>query len=130
MPLDADQLTDLRADLADTNNVFSEAELQRAYTRANESYDHAKVILIEQLVMNAAKFSDYTVGMTSEQRSQVFEHLKDMLTYFDEKASQSQQVAILGLQAVPPRRKDRPYQQRRKLRLEQTNNDVHDWEDM
>ena len=81
MALTADELLDLRGDIGDagTVEVFSDAELQRFYTRAGDTYAGAVVYALRQLLMNAAKFSDYTVGQTSEKKSQVFSQLRTML---------------------------------------------------
>lgn len=80
MALTSDELTDLRGDIGDTgaSAVFSDAELQRLYTRAT-TYEGTVVYALRQLLVNAARFNDYTVGQTSEKKSQVFAQLKAML---------------------------------------------------
>jgi len=77
--LTAEQRTDLQADLGISYDeaVFTDDELDRLYTRA-ASYDGAVVYALDQILMNAAKFNDYTAGSSSEKKSQVFAQLKMM----------------------------------------------------
>lgn len=77
MSLTAIQLSDFRADIGDTGSspAFTDDELQRLYTRADDDEALARVYAIRQLIAHAAKFSDYTVGQTSERKSQIFDHL-------------------------------------------------------
>lgn len=100
MSLSSDELTDLRADLAANSSVFSDAELQRLYTRAG-SYNGAALLALRQLLANATKFSDFTAGQTSERRSQVFEQLYKMLGEWKEIVAAGNQVRITGLRLVP-----------------------------
>ncbi len=88
MALSDDQITDLRADLGiqSAGAVFTDAELDRLYTRADGDYDLAVVYAIDQLLMDAAKFNDYTAGSSSEKKSQVFAQLKDVRTLWAERA--------------------------------------------
>lgn len=83
--LTSDQLTDLRGDIGDTGTpqAFTDTELQRFYTRAG-SYAGAKALARRQLLANAAKFFKYTVGASTEERQQVFDHLKALVA-MDEK---------------------------------------------
>lgn len=106
--LDADQLTDFRADIGDDGSVFTNAELHRLYTRAGSDYTAAVVLALRQILMNAAKLHDYSLVSSSESKSQVFKNLHDMLTYWESKAQTSQQVKIVGMRVVPPRVKDEP----------------------
>lgn len=80
MALSADQLADFQADLgiSSDESVFTDAELNRLYTRAEDDYDTAVALGIRQLMMDAAKLNNYTVGSSSEQKAQVFDHLKAM----------------------------------------------------
>jgi hypothetical protein len=75
--LTIDQITDLRNDLGDnkTPPAFSDAELQRLYTRSDDNYSKTMVLGLDQLIMDAAKFSDYTQNETQEKKSQIFDHL-------------------------------------------------------
>lgn len=106
--LSADQLTDFRADIGDDGTVFSDAELNRLYTRAESDYNLAIVLAFRQLMTNAAKLHDYTLAQSSERQSQVFDHLKTMLTYWEGVAQTKQQVKMVGMRSVPPRLKSEP----------------------
>ncbi len=79
--LSSDELADLQADLGigSDGSVFSDEELDRLYTRAT-TLDGARVYALDQLLMNAAKFNDYTAGSSTEKKSQVFAQLMAMRT--------------------------------------------------
>lgn len=111
MALTPDQLTDLQADLSidATESVFSNAELERLFVRAGEDYDRTLVLAWRQLLASAARFNDYTAGQTSEKKSQVRDHIKDTLEYYEDRVQRSgNQVAIVGMRRVPPVVKDIP----------------------
>lgn len=106
--LTSDQLTDLRADLGDVpTSTFSDTELNRLYTRAESDYTQTIVLALRQMTMNAAKFNDYTAGMDTDKKSQIFDHLQKMLAYYEGKSGK-QQVQIVAMRSVPPRNKDKP----------------------
>ena len=75
--LTAVQLNDLRNDLGDTGvtPAFPDAELQRLYLRTSEGYTATVILGLDQLIMNTAKFADYTQNDTEEKKSQVFTNL-------------------------------------------------------
>jgi hypothetical protein len=106
--LDADQLTDFRGDIGDDGTVFTAAELHRFYTRAESDYAKAVVLALRQLLANAAKFNDYRIAQSAENKSQVFTHLRELLTYWEARAESASQVKIVGMRSVPPREKDVP----------------------
>lgn len=107
--LTTQQLDDFRADIGDSQGAFSDAELQRLYERAAVDYNGAVVLALRQLLMNAAKFTDYSAGANSERRSQLFAHLRVMVTEWEQLVTASRnQIQIVGLKAVPPRSKDEP----------------------
>lgn len=111
MALSADQLSDLQADLSISGDesVFTDAELNRLFTRASEDYDATLVLAWRQLLASANRFNDYTAGQTSEKKSQVRAHIKDMLTYYEDRVQRGgNQVAIVGMRSVPPRFKEIP----------------------
>lgn len=110
MSLTSDQLSDMQADLGigSDESVFTDAELNRLYTRADSDYSTAVVLAIRQLTMNAAKLNDYTAGQTSESKSQIFKNLKEMLAYWEEQAQANTQVKIVGMSFVPPTDRDKP----------------------
>lgn len=109
--LTADQLGDIQADLGISNDgtVFTDAELQRNYTRASGNYDKAVVISFRQLLAQANKLHTYSVASASENLKEVRDNLRDSLTYWEERVlGQSQQIKIVGLRGIPPRWKDEP----------------------
>lgn len=108
--LTSDQLSDLQADLGITSDqsVFTDSELNRLFTRAVGDYELTITYAVRQLLMQAARFNDYTVGQTSESKSQVYKQLKDTLTYYETKQQGKQQVKIVGMRPVPTRGKDIP----------------------
>ncbi len=109
--LSADQLADLQADLGigDSEGVFTDAALSRLYTRADGDYNLTVTLAIRQLLMNAVRFNDYTSGQSQEKKSQIFDHLKTLLAYWEQKADEVAQVKIVGLRSVPPRERTRPF---------------------
>lgn len=71
------QLSDIRFDLDLPDvGVFTDAELNRAYDRAEGDYTTAKVYVIDALLMSASKMVDYKAAQSSENLSQVFANLK------------------------------------------------------
>lgn len=109
--MSADQLSDLQADLSIDNSelVWTDAELNRLYTRAGEDYDQTIVLALRQLLMSASRFNDYTAGQTSEKKSQVYQQIKDTLIYYEDNVlAASNQVVIAGMRSVPPITKELP----------------------
>ena len=84
MALTATQLADMQADLGIGSDaaVFTNAELNRLYDRASSGYELAVAMAVRQLLMNAARFNDYTAGMNTEKKSQVFAQLKVMYEFW------------------------------------------------
>jgi len=84
MALTATQLTDFRGDLGigSGTTVFTDAELNRFYARTSSSYELAVALAVRQLMMNAARFNDYTAGYNEEKKSQVFAQLKQMYEFW------------------------------------------------
>lgn len=109
--LTATQRGDMQADLgiSDDEEVFSNDELDRLYTRADENYELAVYYGYRQLLADANKLFDYSAGMTKMSRSQVRDHLRDMLAFWkDESDATAGQVQFVGALEVPPRDKDEP----------------------
>lgn len=108
-----DQRTDMQGDLgigAD-ESVFTDDELNRLYTRADSDYATAVYYAWRQIWANTAKFHDYTEAQTQVKKSQIHDHVKDMLAFWkDESRVAGNQVRIVGMNRVPPRpnrRRDR-----------------------
>ncbi len=108
MPLSSDQLTDIRADIGDTNNAFSNAELQRLYERASESYEGTVLLAIDQLLMNASKLADFTSGESSERRSQIFDQLTKVRALWAGRTSSKKQKVVFARLGTPNKRKSSP----------------------
>lgn len=117
MALDYD---DFRDDIGDANSVFIDADIDRLETRAiarygaDAAYEGARVLAIQQLIANAAKFSDYTANESSEKKSQVFKNLKDLLDIYKAdlddvlEDSAGSNVRMGNTSKKPPRRKEYP----------------------
>jgi hypothetical protein len=125
MALTTEQLSDFQADLgigAD-EAVFTDAELERLFERAGEVYETAVLYAWRQLLAASTKYIDYRVAQTEEKRSQVYQHIKDMVGHWQsesDKATNTQGVRMVGMTEIPPRRKEEPVQadseRRRQLR--------------
>ena len=105
------QRADMQADLGISSDeaVFTNDELDRLYTRAESDYDKAVYLAWRQLLADAAKFNDYTAGQTREEKSQVYDHIKDMVAFWkSESTTATNQVRIVGINEIPPRWKDEP----------------------
>ncbi len=114
--LTADQLTDLRADIGDAGatQAFTDDELQRLYTRAGESYNRAVLLAFRQLLGNSWKQTTYKQNQSSENRSDVFKHLKQMAAYWSaivlaDESADKPQLKIVGRRTIPPSRKSKPH---------------------
>ncbi len=114
MALTATQLADLQADLGidDSENVFTDEELDRLYARAEQDYATAVYYAWRQLLAASTKYIEYRVAQTSEKRQQVFSHIKQMVEYWQgesQKSTNAGGVKVAGITPVPPRWKDYPY---------------------
>jgi xylose isomerase len=84
MALTAQQLSDLRTDLGDSNTAFGDSELQRNWDRmvnaASDLQRHNATLALSwrQLLASASKLHDYTAGATGEKLKQVRDNIKDM----------------------------------------------------
>ena len=86
--LTSDQLSDMQADLGISNDesVFTDAELNRLFTRADSDYETTVAYAYRQLWANALKFTKYTQGRSSEDRTAIRDALKDAMSYWEQKA--------------------------------------------
>jgi len=114
MALTADQLSDFQSDLGISNDeaVFTDAELERLFARAGEVYESAVYMAWRQIFAQATKYIDYKVAQTEEKRSQVWDHIKAMMAHWKteaDAASGSQGALLLGLNVIPTRSKEEPY---------------------
>jgi hypothetical protein len=89
------------------NVVFTDAELQRFWTRSGEDYDKTVVTGLRQILAQSAKFFSYTVGQTSYQKQQIREGLEKLLDRWEKTAgmeggSLSSGTLSLGLDEPEP----------------------------
>lgn len=111
MALTADQLADMQMDLqiGSAEEVFTGDQLNRFYTRASSDYNTAIYYAWRAILADAAKFIDYRVAHTEMKKSQVYDHIKNMVMFWQTEArTASNQVMIVGARGVPPRWKDKP----------------------
>lgn len=109
--LSSDELTDLRGDIGDTGTAqaFTDEELQRLFTRAGEDYDTTVLLTLRQLLGNSWKLHNYTQNASKEERKQVFDNLKSMVSYWEGiVGSGKSQVKVVGRRRVPPVTKRKP----------------------
>jgi len=85
MALTAAQLTDLQRDIGIGSDeaVFTDDELNRLFARTSSDYAMAVMYALRQLLVNAARFNNYirytsSGQATREDKSQIFDHLKEM----------------------------------------------------
>lgn len=105
------ELLDMRGDLGigPAPAVFTDAQLQRLYTRAGEHYNTAVYMAWLQIQAGAVGWVDYKVAQTSISREAAYQHIKDMVTSWGAKPGvAANQVQIVGLLEVPPRDKSEP----------------------
>lgn len=89
--LTTEQLADLQADLGitDDETVFTDEELNRLFTRADEDYDTTKAYALRQLWTSAAKFTKYTQNASSEDKTSIFKQLGEVLAHAEAQAGLS-----------------------------------------
>ena len=111
---------DFRSDIGDKNSAFADADIDRLETRAiarygaDGAYEGARVLAVQQLLANSAKFADYTANESQEKKSQIFKQLKDLLTIYKNDLDDVLENAAgssvrMGRSSIkPPRRKEYP----------------------
>lgn len=97
--LSSDQLTDVQGDLgiSDDEGVFTDTELNRLYTRAGGDYEKTVAFAYRQLWANALKFTRYTQGRSSEDKTAIRDALKDAMMYWEQKAGISGGTLSFGV---------------------------------
>lgn len=108
MALSATLRTDLQADLGigSDETVFTNAELDRLYARAENAYNLTVFFAYRQLLAQANKFHNYTEGMTRVERKQMRDNIADSMKFWQ--AEGRVQARMIGLNPIPPRDKDVP----------------------
>lgn len=119
MALTTEQRADMQGDLGITTDqtVFTDDELNRLYERADSVYDKAVYLGWRQLMADSAKFFNYSAGQTRVDRATLFDHVKAMVEFWKEVSQTADnQLAILGLNEVPTRHKEIPYEDLQNVR--------------
>lgn len=114
MALTAAQTDDMLADLAAgaLGDVFSQAELDRLYTRAGQDYNLAVYMGWLQTLGNSAKWINYRVAQTHVNRGDAFAHIEKMVELWGSLAKTgANQVRVVGMRSIPPRHKPVPADQ-------------------
>lgn len=111
MPMAAQQIIDLRADMDDAAEVFSDVELSRYWDRTSRAADEfthlnaVKALMYERLLSGGSKLHDYTAGATSEKLSQIRAHLKDQFERYrpalEAAQGQKREFGFVGLRSYP-----------------------------
>jgi hypothetical protein len=112
MALTAQQILDMQADLAigADESVFTDAELEALYTRAGDDYNTAVYYAWRQILAGSAAWVDYAVAQTKVSRSQAFDHIKAMVTFWGgERRTTANQVLVVGANPVPTVHKNSPH---------------------
>lgn len=66
--------------------AYSNAEIDAMIT--NEGFDGGIVEVLAELMTDSARLYDYSEGATEAKLSQIFDHLKDLLKYYEGKANE------------------------------------------
>jgi hypothetical protein len=111
--LTAAQLSDLRGDIGDTGSTqaFTDAELNRLYTRTEGDYDNAVLLAYDQLIGTAWRFNNYTQNNTQEQKKQVFDNLIAARANWQKRIDRASSRATVKMSryiSTPKRKKDSP----------------------
>lgn len=85
------------------NFAFSDSELDLLYAQANLNFFLMIAYGYRWLMADFARLNDYIAGQTTEKKSQIFNHLKDLQALYQDWAFADRQVQISRLAQVPPR---------------------------
>jgi len=104
MPLSLQEIEDFRNDIGDVESpyAFTDAELQRIYTRSSESEAASRVIAIRQLLADAVKLYNYKSAFADVEHGDIADQLKALHDIWAEEASKSNQAHIVGWYSIPP----------------------------
>lgn len=72
--------------------IFVEAG--EIYTDATSIYAYTRVLGLRRLLASAAKLTDYTQNQSQEKQSQVFDHLRALLTFWQSEANNAVAAAV------------------------------------
>lgn len=93
----------LRRDIGATEAALSNVEADELFAEAGEGYTEGtgsyyaqtRVLALRGLLASSAKLTTYKQNQSSENMSDVFKHLKELLAYW-EKALTAQETAVSG----------------------------------
>lgn len=123
MPASSQQINDFRSDIGDngTTPIFDDPAIQRLYDRATAAYsDQAtyeaemRVLAIRQMLGDAAKLWNYKQNQSTDNMSDVFNHLKDLLKVWQDirdsaaASTRGGGVAWGSIKKVPSRKYEMP----------------------
>lgn len=114
--LTTEQRIDLTSDLGipDDETVFSDAELNRHYTRGSGNFKKAYVYALRQIVMDPVRFDRYAGCFVGKDRTELMKMLEKRLTAAEKDAgmsggSLSTGTMRLGLDQADPSTDDGTY---------------------
>lgn len=118
MALTAEQIQDLRNDLGDSSDAFTDPELQRNWDRVSGApnawtqYRATLGLCWQQIMAGAAKYHDYEAGAVKEKLSQVYQHAKQMYDEYkgdvEAALSQKRELAISKIGITPHQTRTEP----------------------
>lgn len=88
--------------------AFTSTELDSQYDLANGNFNFALCYLFRILWSNSAKFNDYTAGQTSEKKSQMSDHLKELSELYQQWGNEDRQLQLATMVPEPPKLRAAP----------------------
>lgn len=99
-------------DIGTDETVFTNDELDDLYDSTDFGNSNIKSTVYWGWVIlsgSAAKLYAYSVAQTKVSKDQVFDHVKQMVEFWaEESRTNSNQLAIVGMNSIPTRWKDQP----------------------
>lgn len=93
----------LRDDIGANSTTLGDSEADDIYTEAGETYTdtaslyaYARVIAIRRLLASSAKLTSYRQNESQESASDVFKHLKELLSYWQDELTGAVALASGG----------------------------------
>jgi hypothetical protein len=114
MALSAAQILDIRGDLAigvsgASDEIFTDTELDRLYTRAGDDYNLAVYYGWRQIAADSARWINYQVAQTKVDRNDAANRILRMLSFWAEESRiAANQVRIMGAVPTPTKHKPKP----------------------
>jgi hypothetical protein len=110
---------DFRDDIGDENGAYADEDIDRLEARAIArwgaavAFEGARLLAVQQLLANAAKFNDYVANDSQEKKSQKFNNLLKLRDMYKGDLREAQEDAAgssmrFGRNSPPPRRKEWP----------------------